>query len=83
MNGTASESHRAGEEARRDTISSSGRSGTDTRYDAMLRYLRGLYVRSPKAQQTSNAAKAPSRPPAKPNEQPAEPTGSNAEPPAE
>ena len=83
MSGTASESHRAGQEARRDTVSSSVRSGTDTRYDAMLRYLRGLYVRSPKTQQTSNAPKPPTQPPIEPSEQPVEPTDSNARPPAE
>lgn len=83
MSGTASESHRAGQEARRDTVSNSVRSGTDTRYDAMLRYLRGLYVRSPKTQQTPGVSKAPSQPPVKSSEQPVEPTDSNAEPPAE
>jgi hypothetical protein len=83
VNGTASESHRAGEEARRDTISGSGRSGTDTRYDAMLRYLRGLYVRSPKTQQTSNAPKAPSQPPVRPAQPPAEPSDSDGEPPTD
>lgn len=74
MSGTASESHRAGEEARRDTVSSPTRSGTDTRYDALLRYLRGLYVKSPKTQQTTNAAKAPSQSATKPSEPSTEPS---------
>ena len=83
MNGTASESHRAGEEARRGTVSSTGHSGTDTRYDAMLRYLRGLYVRSPKTQNATSVPQTPTQPKTEPGEPPTQPSDPNAEPSAQ
>ena len=79
MSGTSAESHRAGAEARRETVSSTGHSGTDTRYNAMLRYLRGLYVRSPQATQKASAPEAQSQPKTGPDTPVAEP----GEPPAE
>ena len=80
MSGTSSDSHRAGAEARRDTVSSTGHSGTDTRYNAMLRYLRGLYVRSPQAPQKASAPKAQSQPKTEPEAPPAETGGPPVEP---
>ena len=79
MSGTSADSHRAGAEARRETVTTTGHSGTDTRYNAMLRYLRGLYVRSPQATQKATAPKAQSEPKTEPEAPAAEP----AEPPAE
>jgi len=49
MSGTESESHQAGQEARRDTVGHVTQSGSTSRYDALLRYLRGLYVRGDNA----------------------------------
>lgn len=83
MNGTSAESHRASAEARRETVSSTGHSGTDTRYDAMLRYLRGLYVRSPQATQKPSAPKARSQPKTEPDAPAAEPGEPPVEPEAE
>ncbi|HZP51321.1 hypothetical protein [Actinocrinis sp.] len=82
MNGTSAESHRAGAEARRETVSSTGHSGTDTRYNAMLRYLRGLYVRSPQAPQKASAPKAQTPPETEPDTPAAEPV-EPGEPPVE
>ncbi len=83
MSGTSSESHHAGTESRRETVSSTGHSGTDTRYNAMLRYLRGLYVRSPQAPQKASAPTAQSQPntePDAPAAEPVEPAEPSAEP---
>ena len=77
MNGTETDSRSAGEEARRDVISRAGQTGTGAHYDALLRYLRGLYVRSPKTttQQTRQAEQA-RQTPGQPEKQPppSEPT---------
>lgn len=48
MSGNEAESRQAAQEARRDVLSHVGATGTANRYDALLRYLRGLYVRAPK-----------------------------------
>jgi hypothetical protein len=50
MSNHETESGRAGHEARQDVVSHAGRpdSSSDRRYDALLRYLRGLYVRPQK-----------------------------------
>ena len=61
MDSTASESHKAGTEARRAAYSHGGHSTTSVRYDALLRYLRGLYVRPEK---TSTTTPKQERPPA-------------------
>lgn len=47
MSGSDTESRKAAGEARRDVVSRAGQSGTANRYDALLRYLRGLYVKAP------------------------------------
>ncbi len=49
MNGTESQSRQTGQEARRDVLSRAAQSGSTSRYDALLRYLRGLYVREDNA----------------------------------
>jgi len=80
VSGTSSESHHAGTESRRETVSSTGHSGTDTRYNAMLRYLRGLYVRSPQAPQKASAPTAQSQPSTEPEAPATEPDAPAAEP---
>jgi hypothetical protein len=49
MSGSETESQKAAGEARRDVLGHVVQPGTGGRYDALLRYLRGLYVREPKS----------------------------------
>ena len=53
MNGSESERHQAGGEARRDVQSRGAHPSAGGHYDALLRYLRGLYVRAPKSATTA------------------------------
>ena len=48
MSDSEAGSRKAAGEARRDVIGRVGHAGTDSRYDAVLRYLRSLYVKAPK-----------------------------------
>ena len=48
MSGSQAESRKAAGEARRDVVGHVGQPGTANRYDALLRYLRGLYAKAPK-----------------------------------
>lgn len=68
MSGNETESRRAAHEARRDVLGHAGATGTANRHDALLRYLRGLYVRP------SKEHKAPETPKTDPAE-----NGENAE----
>lgn len=52
MESTESESRQASGEARRDVLSRGSHPSAGAHYDAVLRYLRGLYVRAPKASVT-------------------------------
>ncbi len=78
MNSTESESRQASDEARRDILSRGAHPNTGARYDAVLRYLRGLYVRTPK---TSPEQKQPARPQAGPGTGATTPAGPKPEPP--
>lgn len=77
MNSTASESHQAGAEARRAAHSHGGHSTTGVRYDALLRYLRGLYVRP---ERTSTTTVKQERPPAGPGTATSAPAEAETEP---
>ncbi|MBR7825612.1 hypothetical protein KDK95_04785 [Actinospica sp. MGRD01-02] len=50
MNGTPADSGKAGREAKNDVVSRAGRASdaAERRYEALLRYMRGLYSRSSK-----------------------------------
>lgn len=50
MSSSETESRKAAGEARRDVLGHGGQPGTASRYDAVLRYLRGLYAKAPKEQ---------------------------------
>lgn len=45
MSGSERESHQAGAEARRDVLGHSAQPASTSRYDALLRYLRGMWAR--------------------------------------
>lgn len=62
MSGSEAESRTAAGEARRDILGRVGQPGTANRYDALLRYLRGLYVRAP---EEHHASERPETAPAK------------------
>lgn len=47
----------AGKEARRSIVTQQNQSGTGVRHDALLRYLRGLYVRNPQARQAPDRSR--------------------------
>lgn len=48
MTQSEAENRKAGGEARRDVLGRAGRTGADSRYDALLRYLRGVHARPTK-----------------------------------
>lgn len=53
MSDGEAESRKAAGEARLDVLSRAGQPGAGNRYDALLRYLRGIYTRPPKERQSS------------------------------
>lgn len=61
MTQNEAESRKVGGEARRDILGRAGQPGAGSRYDALLRYLRGVYTRPPKeTPQPENPDKDPS-----------------------
>ncbi|HEU5333360.1 MAG TPA: hypothetical protein VFU73_11355 [Actinocrinis sp.] len=48
MTQSEADGRKAGEEARRDVLGRAGRPGAGSRYDALLRYLRGVHARPTK-----------------------------------
>jgi hypothetical protein len=58
VSGSKADSGGAAREARRDVLDHAGQPGTADRYNALLRYLRGFYVRASKERDVPESLKA-------------------------